>query len=258
MDSRLCHETTDPLEAHVRILIVLPGTDADYPAGHLPAAIESREAVMRELVAPGTTVDVGALAPGSAGVHKPGGNSGKLALVATPMVARVQQAEAEGYDAVVVYGTFDPGAEAARSFVGIPVVGTGRAGLLLAATLGDRLGVLVYEQSLKTVALRTARAYCLEHLIADVRAIDVPPTMMGPRVVQVRKRMIELSRAMIAERGAQVILPMGLSMLPTTVLPAEVMPEIGAPVVDPLLAGVKLAETLVQMGLSQSPLAYPR
>ena len=258
MGSALACEAREPLEASVRILIVLPGTDADYPPGHLPAAIESREAVLGDLVAPGTTVDVGALAPGSPGVHKPGSNSGKLALVATPMVARVLQAEADGYDAVVVYGTFDPGAEAARSFVGIPVVGTGRAGLLAAAALGDRIGVLVYEQSLKTVAMRTARAYCQEHLIADVRAIDVPPTMMRPRLVQVRRRMVEASRAMIAERGAQVILPMGLSMLPTTILPAEIIPEIGAPVVDPLLAGVKLAETLVQMGVSQSALAYPR
>src|SRR5436190_72223 len=118
----------------MRILIVLAGSPASYPPGQLPAALEAPRGVLPEYVQPGTTVDVDTLAEGTPSRRGTGGNNGgTLALIVPAVVERIVQAEAEGYDAVVQYGTFDPGTEAARHFVRIPVVGTGRAGLLAAA-----------------------------------------------------------------------------------------------------------------------------
>src|SRR5215212_8087519 len=111
----------------MRILILLPGAEANYPSGHLPPSIEARQAVLKDVVRPDTIVDVGALEAGSPSMHVVGGTSGQLAMMATPIVDRVRRAQADGYDAVVQYGSFDPGTEAARHFVRIPVVGTGKA-----------------------------------------------------------------------------------------------------------------------------------
>ena len=237
----------------MRILIVLPGSEVHYPPGSLAKALESRRGVLPELVRPDTVVDVGLLPPGSPSVRVPGLHGGMVALLDGPMAARARQAEADGYDAVVVYGMFDPGEAAARRAVRIPVVGTGRAGLLLAAALGSRIGGLVYESSLLEAARELPGRYQLERYAAGVRAVEIPPTEMPARAAEVRRRMIALSRELVEQDGAEVVLPLGLSMLPSIVQADELSAEIGVPVVDGLRAAVRLAESLVLLGLSQVP-----
>jgi allantoin racemase len=233
-------------------VIVLPGSEVNYPPGSLAAALERRRGVLPELVRADTVVDVGLLPPGSPSVRVAGLHAGLLAPLDAPMAARARQAEADGYDAVVVYGMFDPGAEAARRAVRIPVIGTGRAGLLLAAALGARVGGLVYERPLLAVADSMLRAYQLERYAAGLRALEIPPTEMPARAEEVRARMFRLAHELVEQDGAEVILPLGMSMLPTIVQADELAAEVGVPVVDGLRAAVRLAETTVLLGLSQS------
>lgn len=241
----------------MRIMIILPGTEATYPTGSLPAVLDARMGVMQESVLPGTEVNVATLPAGSPSMHVPGGTSGHLAMMAAPIVERARQAEAEGYDAIVNYGMFDPGTEAARHFVRIPVIGTGRAGLLAAAALGDRFGGIVYESTHQTVAARMIRSYQMEPNFVSVRPVNIPATEMRARADELFERMVALSRKAIDEEGAQVIVPLGMSMTPAVVQAEDLASEIKAPVVDGLLASVRLAETCVLMKTSHSPLAYP-
>ena len=54
------------------------------------------------------------------------------------MIESVVQAEKEGYQAVITGCAGDPGLDAARELVRIPVTGPGESGLILAAMLGFR------------------------------------------------------------------------------------------------------------------------
>jgi allantoin racemase len=241
----------------MRILIILAGSAAAYPAGQLPASLEARRGVLAEYVQPSTSIDVDTLSDSTPATRVSGGNSnGTLALLTPGVIERVVRAEADGYDAVVQYGMLDPGAEAARHFVRIPVVGTGRAGLLAAAALGDRVGGLVYQEHSRTVVDRMIRAYGLERMMVGVRAVGMPPMEMRARADELFERMVRICRELIDERDAQVILPLGLSMTPSVIPAARLAAAVNAPVVDGLLAGVRLAESLVLMSLTQSPLAY--
>jgi allantoin racemase len=241
----------------MRILIILAGSAASYPAGQLPSSLEARRNVLPEYVQPGTTVDVDTLSD-SAPVSRAGGrnSNGTLALLTPAIIERVVRAEAEGYDAVVQYGMLDPGTESARHFVRIPVIGTGRAGLLTAAALGDHIGGMVYQEHSCTVVNRMIRAYGLEQLVVGVRAVGIPPMEMRARADELFERMVSISRELIDEHGAQVILPLGLSMTPSVIPAARLAAAVNAPVVDGLLAGLRMAESMVLMGVSQSPLAY--
>jgi allantoin racemase len=55
------------------------------------------------------------------------------------------KAEADGYDAVVPFGTLDAGVELARNLIRIPMIGAGQSVLHLGVQLSNRLGVIAYE-----------------------------------------------------------------------------------------------------------------
>src|SRR6266498_2100989 len=59
------------------------------------------------------------------------------------LVRKAVWAEQNGYDAVVQSNNFEPGVEASRLAVRIPVIGLARATMHVAATLADRVGVTV-------------------------------------------------------------------------------------------------------------------
>jgi allantoin racemase len=79
---------------------------------------------------------------------------------------------------------------------------------------------------------------------------------MPARAAEVRERMVSLARALVEVDGAEVILPLGLSMLPTIVQSGELAAAVGVPVVDGLRAAIRLAETSILLGLAQSARRY--
>ena len=75
-------------------------------------------------------------------------NSEVNAYVAAPLVAaKAQEAERDGCDAVVPFGTLDIGIELARHLIKIPIVGAAQATLNMAANLSRRIGVISYEST---------------------------------------------------------------------------------------------------------------
>ena len=74
--------------------------------------------------------------------------SGLHHILETPaLVKKIIEAERSGFDAVVQSNTFDPGVEAGRLAVRIPVVGVLRSSCHFAACLGDRFGLIVPLES---------------------------------------------------------------------------------------------------------------
>jgi allantoin racemase len=186
-------------------------------------------------------------------------NSQANALAGGPLVAeKAQQAEAEGFDAVVPFGTLDVGVEIARNLVRIPVVGAGQSVLHLAAQLSDRFGVISYEEKSIPFMRKHMRFWGVESYVVGIRAVQIPlPDSTKQRDVM-RTRFLDLGRELIRQEGAELIVPMGVTMVPVQYSSAEFSAELGVPVLDALATSIQTAEMMVRMGLTHSTKTYPR
>lgn len=223
---------------------------AQYP----PDELARRQAAMRAAASPGTQVDFAEIA-GS--VYRSGMTDLHRSLVA-PLIARLAlDAQQAGYDAVVPYGTLDLGVEAARHVIDIPIVGPGRAACHTAAILAERFAVICYDQHHVAMFGKLLREWRMESYVSSVRPVDIVVTSMAAQRDELRRRFVAQAKRLVEEEGAQLILPLGLTMVPVTFAAADLAGDIGVPVLDPLTIAMRLAETLAASGVSNSRVAYP-
>jgi allantoin racemase len=166
------------------------------------------------------------------------------------------RSEEEGFDAVVMDTVSDSGLAALRSRLTIPVLGPGLVQQHVAAILGKRFSILtmwkrwvpMYE---KQLAEYGTRPYC-----ASIRSIDVRPDqeqLLAGKEEVVFGALEEQGRRAIEEDGADVIL-IGSTTMHQSV--EHLRRTLGVPVINPGPLAIKLAELLVQLGLSHSKVAY--
>ncbi len=185
-------------------------------------------------------------------------NSEANALTTGPLVAQVaQEAEASGYDAVVPFGTLDVGVELSRNLVRIPVVGAGQSVLHLGAQLSERLGVISYEEKSIPYMRKHMRLWRVHDSVVGIRAINVPLAESTKQREAIRERFIAVGRELVDQAGAEIIVAMGVTMVPVHYSAAEMAAEIGVPVLDALAASIQTAEMMVRMGVTHSTKTYP-
>src|ERR1041384_1773642 len=190
----------------MKIMVVM----GEYP----PEEAERRRRAVLACASAGTEIGFGVI---TATFFKRS-NSQVNSLAAGPLVAEIAvKAEADGYDAVVPFGTLDAGVELARNLVRIPMVGAGQSVMHLGAQLSNRLGVIAYEP-----------------------------------------KSIPSIRELIDKFDAEIIVPMGVTMVPVQYAPEEFEKELGVPVMDALKTSIQTAEMMVRMNLRHSTRTYPR
>lgn len=183
--------------------------------------------------------------------------SGLHHILETPaLVKKIIEAERAGFDAVIQSNTFDPGVEAARLAVRIPVVGVLRSSCHFAACLCDRFAILVPLESHVPYVHRLLATYRMEHLVTAIKPVNVYESDMSKQHGVILERAIALSREMVAE-GAQAIIPLGGLLFPYEVKPEELEQEAAVPVINTKAVGVRFAELMVSQKMTHSPKAYP-
>ena len=231
----------------MKIMVVM----GEYPAEE---AERRRQAVLR-CASPGTEIGFSVV---NATFFRHS-NSEASALATGPLVAEAaQKAEAQGYDAVVPFGTLDVGVEISRNLVRIPVVGSGQSVLHLGAQLSDRLGMICYEEKSIPYMRKHMRMWGVSQHVVAIRPIGVPLAESAQQRAAIRERFINVGRELVAHAGAEIIVAMGVTMVPVHYSAAEMAAEIGAPVLDALAAGIQTAEMMVRMGITHSLKSYPR
>jgi allantoin racemase len=214
--------------------------------------VARRRAFLRERAGPGVEVDVWSLAEGPASIE----SAYEAALVVPELTERVRRAECLGWSAVIVGCFSDPGLDALRELVTIPVVGPGASAVHLAAQLGIRFSII---SPLDTGAGRTTsrmRRLGLAGVFASVRGVNMPVLDVARQREAVLDRLEVVARAALREDGADVIV-LGCMSMGFLGLTDDLQKRLEAPVVNPVVAALKTAETLVAMGLSHSKAAYP-
>jgi allantoin racemase len=171
-------------------------------------------------------------------------------------IERLVEAERGGFDGVVLGCFGDPGVDAMREMVSIPVVGPGEASMLIAASLGHRFSIVTVLASVIPLLERLAWQVGVDRKLASVRAIDVPVLELGRDPDETMTRMVKESEIARSRDRADVII-MGCMSMAFQDLQTEMAARLGIPVINPVHAGVKMMQALCELGLRHSRAAYP-
>jgi allantoin racemase len=184
----------------------------------------------------------------------------EASLAAPNVVTKIVEAEKEGVDAVISNCMDDPGVEAAREMVSIPVIGPCETSMHFATMLGHRFSIIGVMEADERPFHDHARKAGLEDRLASVRAINIPVLELEDRERAVRA-LVEQSVNAVREDGAHVIVFGCTGMAGMAQAVEDGLRERGitnVPVIDPAKLAFKIAEALADMGLSHSKRTYPR
>lgn len=161
---------------------------------------------------------------------------------------RIMQAEKEGYDAAFISCNLDIGLYEARSLVDIPVTATLESAALVAHTMGARYSLITVDYQNGEIQRMMLRQYGLESRLASQRPIGIDANDLYPDKTpedEVFRRAVEVARRCVREDGAEVIIP-GCTLIGSllTRRKEEAAREVGAPILDGMLTGFKMAEMM--------------
>jgi len=198
---------------------------------------------------PGTQVSVTHLDYGPASVEC----EFDEAICIPDFLRKAQQAEAEGYDAVISNCFGDPGVRPARELLGIPVVGAAESSMHFAATLGQRFTVVTALPNTVPMIENLALQYGLDKKLASVHSVNIPVLQLGDKDELTRALHREMVVAIKEDRAHVLVLGCtGMRGVAKDLEQRLKRDGYEVPVVDPTAAALKFAEALVSMGLKQS------
>ncbi len=165
------------------------------------------------------------------------------ALVAGTATLAALGAARGSYDAAIIACFGDPGLEAAKERVGVPVLGISEAAFHAAAMLGRRFGVVCFTRALvpmyeDCLARRGLAARCSGFRSGPAFSGD-PGTVAEDRAAMV----LELIEEAVRLDGADVVIVAGG---PLAGLARSLAPHTAVPLIDGVTAAVALAEALVR------------
>lgn len=231
----------------MKIMVVM----GEYP----PEETERRREAVRKCASPGTEIAFGVI--GATFFRR--ANAQMNALLAGPLVAEIaQKAAAEGFDAVVPFGTLDAGVELARNLVRIPVVGAGQSVMHLGVQLSNRLGVVAYEKSSIPFMRKQMHSWKVLDSVVGIRAVEIALLDSTANRAAMRERFVRIAKELIDNSDAEIIVPMGVTMVPVHYSAAEFSDELGVPVLDALATSIQTAEMMVRTGTTHSLRTYPK
>jgi Asp/Glu/hydantoin racemase len=157
------------------------------------------------------------------------------------------EAEESGADAFAIVTLQEPGLQAARTLVNIPVVGYGLAASLMARCLGSRVGILAFNPTVLPL-MKERLEHHVPGSVGPTRDLGVgyDDTLAAFGTSSLRERFDEGCRALIRD-GADVIVA-GQMILAELAWSMGAMRIDDVPVVDALGAVVLLSQDLHRLG----------
>ena len=227
----------------------IPGPMSRGPLGR--DELERRRTYLERHAAPGTAVSVRDWHRGPASIE----SSAEEYLSIPGLLEAAPLLEAEGTGAIIVGCFGDPGLSGAREVTSIPVVGPGQASAHLAAQLGSRFAVVTVVDEVVPAIRRQMRGHGLDGFLSDVLAVEVPVLELRSRRDEVVGELEAAARRAVCNGADALVL--GCMTMGFLDVARDLQEHVGVPVVNPVLASLKLAETMMVAGLAPSVAAYP-
>lgn len=233
----------------MRIIYLVPGPMGRSPAGQ--AELERRGALLRKYAGPGTEVGIEDVPQGPASIESM--YEEYLSIPATAQ--RAVELEQEGWEAIILGCYGDPGLDALRELVSIPVIGPGEATALVAASLGHRFSIITITESVIASTERQIRNVGVGEKLASVRVVGIPVLELHHDRERTIRATVEQGRRAIEQDRADVLIVGCMSMGFLEIAEAAGQ-ELGVPFLNPARVSLKFAEALVGAGLTHSRRAY--
>ena len=152
-------------------------------------------------------------------------------------------------DAVVLCGFGNVGIFALKEILDLPVCSISESSMAMACLLGHRFSTLTMLEQFIPYQQDLVRLYGFEAKCASVRAINVNVERAAIEREETLRQLTSQVNALVAEDGAEVVI---LACAGLCDYDRALSEASGVPVIDPVVAGVKMAEAFVAMGVSQS------
>lgn len=233
----------------MRISYLIPGPMGRSDDGR--AEMERRRGLLEKYAAPGTEIGMDDVSSGPASIESM--YEEYLSIPAT--VERALELEQDGWDAIILGCFGDPGIDAFRELISIPIIGPGEATALVAASLGHRFSVITITESVIAFTGRQIRNAGVSEKLASVRAIGVPVLELHEDRDRTIAATVEHGRKAIEKDRADTLIVgcMSMGFLETAEAASE---KLGVPVLNPGKVALKYAEAMVGAGLTHSRKAY--
>ncbi len=149
-------------------------------------------------------------------------------------------------DAAIIAAFGDPGLFGARELFDIPVVGLAEAAMLTACMVGQRFSIVTFARALARWYQECGAKHGLGARCASIRTLDDGFRSIADVQAEKEDMLGRLANRAVEQDGADVVI---LSGAPLAGLAAKVSHRIPVPVIDPIAAAVRQAETLAVLKL---------
>lgn len=229
----------------MKILIINP----DYGMTQEEMALRCR--ILEEYTAPNTQLAM--VCPQNSGVEL---NSALDVVLAAPEIVQLAaDGQNAGFDAVVLYCFSDPVIDACREALRIPVIGGAQASCLAALNVCRSFGVILADEARlpeKKLFLRTLGVS--PERIGQIAAVNLNGISPWADRETTFKKLLACGQKMMRETHTEAIVLGCLSFLG---LAEPLSRVLGIPVIDPAIAAVTTAESIVRQRLFTSKVSYP-
>lgn len=229
----------------MKILIINP----DYGMTQEEMALRCR--ILEEYTAPNTQLAM--VCPQNSGVEL---NSALDVVLAAPEIVQLAaEGQNAGFDAVVLYCFSDPVIDACREALRIPVIGGAQASCLAALNVCRSFGVILADEARlpeKKLFLRTLGVS--PERIGQIAAVNLSGISPWADREAAFKKLLACGQKMMRETHTEAIVLGCLSFLG---LAEPLSRVLGIPVIDPAIAAVTTAESIVRQRLFTSKVSYP-
>lgn len=229
----------------MKILIINP----DYGMTHEEMALRCR--ILEEYTAPDTQLAM--VCPQNSGVEL---NSALDVVLAAPEIVQLAaDGQNAGFDAVVLYCFSDPVIDACREALRIPVIGGAQASCLAALNVCRSFGVILADEARlpeKKLFLRTLGVS--PERIGQIAAVNLNGISPWADRETTFKKLLACGQKIMRETHTEAIVLGCLSFLG---LAEPLSRVLGIPVIDPAVAAVTTAESIVRQRLFTSKVSYP-
>ena len=197
----------------------------------------------------GTTVDIRGLSP-----HRAVADQYRyLAFLDTQEVLENGlQAEKDGYDAFLIGNIFQPGLHELRELLNIPVLGLAECAVQMACLMGPRFSIINVNPKFNRSIVEGIQLQGLESRMVSVEMMSVErpsvfdEALSNPEIRStIEKQFTETARRAL-DKGAEVLIPAGGSLM-AALIEAGIFQVDGAPVLNGIMALIKIGEMAVQM-----------
>ncbi len=213
--------------------------------------VRRREFLQRHAAAD-TLVEVRSVARGTASIE----SAYDAAIVVPHIIESAREAVSQGSNAAIIGCFSDPGIDAVREVVDVPVVGPGMSAVHCALQLGHRFSIISPNDRETGQSGAHMRLLGVASRHASTRGMGLSVLDLAAGHNSAFERVKTAAQRCVEEDGADVLV-LGCMSMAFLDMTCELGESVGVPVVSPVIAALKTAEMMLAHGVTHSRRGWP-